>query len=142
MKISDLLEAKGTRVEVIRSTDTLGEAVRLLTEHRVGALVVSADGRLVEGIVSERDVVREVAAGGDPLSRLVGDVMTTPVTTCSPSDDVVSLMSVMTENRFRHVPVVEGGQMVGIVSIGDVVKFRVDELERDRRELLEYVSAR
>ena len=143
MKISDLLVAKGDRVEVVGAADTLAEVVRLLCAHRVGALVVSPDGSHVEGIISERDVVRELAASGESaLGSLVGSVMTTPVTTCAPTDDMVSLMAVMTEHRFRHVPVVDEGRMVGIVSIGDVVKFRVDELERERKELLEYVSGR
>jgi CBS domain-containing protein len=142
MKIRDLLEVKGGRVEVIGATDTLEEAVRRLTHHGIGALVVSPDGAHVEGIVSERDVVRELAAGADALGRLVGSVMSTPVTTCSLDDDVMSMMALMTEERIRHVPVLEVGRMVGIVSIGDVVKWRVDELERDRKELLDYVSGR
>jgi CBS domain-containing protein len=143
MKISDLLATKGDAVEVIDATATLAEAIRRLQLHSIGALVVSSDSRSVDGIISERDVVRMLASEGEAaLRRFVGDAMTTPVATCRPSDEVVSLMSLMTDRRIRHVPVVAVGRLVGIVSIGDVVKSRVDQLERDRRELLEYVSAR
>ncbi|HEY8080798.1 MAG TPA: CBS domain-containing protein [Acidimicrobiales bacterium] len=143
MKISDLLADKGDAVEVIDAAATIAEAVRRLTLHSIGALVVSNDARSVDGILSERDVVRLLARHGDAaLHRVVADAMTTPVSTCRPSDEVVSLMSLMTERRIRHVPVVAAGRLVGIVSIGDVVKSRVDQLERDRKELLEYVSGR
>jgi CBS domain-containing protein len=143
MKIRDVLVVKGSSVEVVTPDATLREVVSSLAAHRIGALVVSgADGAVV-GIVSERDVVRSLAADGhDALSRPVRDVMSTPVTTCSADDDVVALMSTMTDQRIRHVPVVDDGRLEGIVSIGDVVKSRLDQLEQDRRELLEYVSAR
>jgi CBS domain-containing protein len=143
MKISDLLADKGDAVEVIDGAATIAEAVRRLALHSIGALVVSNDSKRVDGIFSERDVVRLMAAEGDgALACSVGDAMTTPVTTCRPSDEVISLMSLMTERRIRHVPVLAAGRLVGIVSIGDVVKSRVDQLERDRKELLEYVAGR
>jgi len=143
MKICDLLEAKGSSVETITADATIAEASRRLVLHGIGALVVSSDGTHVSGILSERDVVREIADGGAAaLTRDVASAMTTPVTTCAPTDDVVSLMAVMTERRIRHVPVLDAGRLAGIVSIGDVVKSRVDQLERDRKELLEYVSGR
>ena len=143
MKISDLLAVKGSGVEVVAVTDTLEEAAARLARLGIGALVVTTGAGHVEGIVSERDVVRVLAeCGADALGRLVGDAMSAPVTTCSPDDDVVALMALMTEQRIRHVPVLDDGAMVGIVSIGDVVKSRVDQLERDRKELLEYVSGR
>lgn len=143
MKISDLLAEKGDAVEVISPTETIGSAARRLTERGIGALVVSHGDGTVDGIISERDVVRVLALDGEgSLQRLVRDAMTTPVTTCDPGDDVLSLMSIMTERRIRHVPVVAEGRLAGIVSIGDVVKSRVDQLERDRKELLEYVSGR
>jgi CBS domain-containing protein len=105
--------------------------------------VVAGTAGSVDGIISERDVVRVLAIHGEgALERRVADEMSTPVTTCAPDDEVTSLMSRMTERRVRHLPVVEAGRLVGIVSIGDVVKSRVDQLERDRKELLEYVSAR
>jgi CBS domain-containing protein len=143
MKISDLLADKGDSVEVISPTETIAGAVRRLTERGIGALIVSHGDGTVDGIISERDVVRLLALEGEQaLGRLVRDAMTTPVTTCDPADEVISLMSLMTDRRIRHVPVVAGGRLVGIVSIGDVVKSRVDQLERDRKELLEYVSGR
>jgi CBS domain-containing protein len=143
MKISDLLADKGSAVEVISPAETIATAVRRLTERGIGALVVSHGEGTVDGIVSERDIVRVLALDGDAaLSKLVSDAMTTPVTTCGPDDEVMSLMALMTERRIRHVPVVAAGRLAGIVSIGDVVKSRVDQLERDRKELLEYVSGR
>jgi CBS domain-containing protein len=143
MKISDLLAEKGDSVEVIGPNESIASVVRGLTEHGIGALVVSHGDGAVDGIISERDVVRLLALEGEgALGRLVSDAMTTPVTTCDPADEVISLMSLMTDRRIRHVPVVADGRLVGIVSIGDVVKSRVDQLERDRKELLEYVSGR
>jgi CBS domain-containing protein len=143
MKIRDVLQAKGAAVEVIGPDAPLGEVVTRLAEHRIGALVVTDDAGGVTGIVSERDVVRSLAdEGPDALDHPVRGVMSTPVTTCSADDDVVLLMSIMTDRRIRHVPVVDDGRLQGIVSIGDVVKSRVDQLEQDRKELLEYVSAR
>lgn len=143
MKIRDLLAAKGHAVEVIALDATVADVVATLTRLGIGALIVSGSTGTVDGIISERDVVRVLAVHGQTaLSRRVGDEMSSPVTTCSPDDDVTLLMSLMTERRIRHLPVVEAGRLVGIVSIGDVVKSRVDQLERDRKELLEYVSAR
>jgi CBS domain-containing protein len=144
MKISDLLADKGDSVEVISPTETIASAVRRLTERGIGALVVSHGDRTVDGIISERDVVRLLALEGDAaLGRLVRDAMTMPVTTCHPGDEVNSLMALMTDRRIRHLPVVDDdGRLAGIVSIGDVVKSRVDQLERDRKELMEYVSGR
>jgi CBS domain-containing protein len=143
MKISDLLAVKGNAVEAISPAESIASAVRRLTERGIGALVVSGEEGSVDGILSERDVVRVLALDGEAgLRRPVRDVMTTPVSTCEPNDDVISLMGLMTERRIRHVPVVASGRLVGIVSIGDVVKSRVDELERERKELLEYVSGR
>jgi CBS domain-containing protein len=144
MKVSGLLADKGASVEVAAPTATIAEVARQLAAHRIGALVVpDADDRVV-GIISERDVVRRVAADGPAaLDGTVRDAMTSPVTTCALDEDVVSVMATMTERRIRHVPVVDDeGRLAGIISIGDVVKSRVDELERERKELLEYVSAR
>jgi CBS domain-containing protein len=143
MKISDLLAEKGDTVEAISPAESIASAVRRLTERGIGALVASYGEHSVDGIISERDVVRLLAVdGAAALERLVSDVMTSPVTTCQPDDEVTLLMSLMTDRRIRHVPVVDDGRLVGIVSIGDVVKSRVDQLERDRKELLEYVSGR
>jgi CBS domain-containing protein len=143
VKIRDLLATKGDAVEVTALDATIADVVAHLTRLGIGALVVTGTTGTVDGIISERDVVRVLATHGDgALTRLVKDEMSSPVTTCSPDDDVTTLMSLMTERRVRHLPVVEAGRLVGLVSIGDVVKSRVDQLERDRRELLEYVSAR
>ncbi len=142
MKIRDVLAVKGSSVEVIAPDATLEQVVHRLGARRIGALVVT-DGAAVVGIVSERDVVRALAdTGKGALDQPVRDVMSAPVTTCGPDDEVIALMSLMTEQRFRHVPVLDAGRLCGIVSIGDVVKSRLDQLERDRQELLEYVSAR
>jgi len=143
MKIRDLLATKGDAVETIAADATVRDVVASLTRLGIGALVVAGSAGSVDGIISERDIVRVLATHGDgALERRVADEMSTPVTTCAPDDDVTSLMSRMTERRVRHLPVVEAGRLVGIVSIGDVVKSRVDQLERDRKELLEYVTAR
>ena len=143
MKIRDLLAVKGDAVETIALDATVADVVARLTSRGIGALIVSGSTGTVDGIISERDVVRVLATHGSAaLARRVGDEMSSPVTTCSPDDDMTSLMSLMTERRIRHLPVVEAGRLVGIISIGDVVKSRVDQLERDRKELLEYVSAR
>lgn len=143
MKISSLLKAKGTAVLTVAPTASVAEAVALLCRHRVGALVVSTDGQRIEGIVSERDVVRRLNdLKGALVDEPVTAIMSGNVYTCAPDDEVDSLMSTMTEHRIRHVPVVEGGMLAGIVSIGDVVKSRIDELEKDRNQLVDYIHAR
>lgn len=123
-------------------TASLCDAVRILDERRIGALVVSGDGQAIEGIVSERDIVRVSAAGSlDGIS--VGAVMSTNVVTCSAGDGVDRLMLLMTERRIRHLPVVDdSGHLAGIVSIGDVVKARLTELEHENRALADYISGR
>ena len=143
MRISSLLERKGSAVVTISGEASVAEAVAQLEQHRIGALVVSADGVHIEGIVSERDVVRGLSRSqGALLDEPVRAIMTATVLTSSPDDNVDSLMATMTDNRVRHVPVVRGGRLCGIVSIGDVVKSRIDELEKDRKELVEYITAR
>ena len=143
MRISDLLTEKGSSVATIRGAATVADAVAELGRHRVGALVVSADGRHIDGIVSERDVVRGLGErNAGLLDEQVASIMSATVRTCSPQDDTESLMALMTEQRIRHVPVVRDGVLCGIVSIGDVVKCRIGELERDRNELVDYINAR
>jgi CBS domain-containing protein len=143
MLVSDLLEAKGFAVATISSQATVGEVVADLARHRVGALVVSPDGRQIEGIVSERDVVQSLSKLRiGLLDEKVASIMSTSVRVCTTTDDVESIMNLMTEHRIRHVPVVEGGLLCGIISIGDVVKSRIGELEKDRNELMEYITAR
>lgn len=141
MDVAALLKSKGTEVVSVRPDDTVAAAVRLLREKNFGALVVSADGSTVDGIVSERDIVRHLDSSGEALlDDTVSNIATRTVTTCSPSDSVDSLMSLMTEGRFRHVPVVEDGQLVGVVSIGDVVKNRVAHLEDTNQQLNSYIT--
>ncbi|HXQ62734.1 MAG TPA: CBS domain-containing protein [Acidimicrobiales bacterium] len=143
MRISTLLANKGSDVATIRGDATVADAVDELSRHHVGALVVSDDGQTIEGIVSERDVVRTMSELGEGVVReLVSSIMSSTVTTCSPEDDTESLMRTMTERRIRHVPVTDGGRLVGIVSIGDIVKDRIEELEKNRTELIEYITAR
>ena len=140
MKINDVLHAKASHeVVTIRPDATVRELVSLLAEHNVGALVVSDDGERVSGIVSERDVVRRLHADAAVLDRLVSDIMTSDVRTCAGGDALTDLMQTMTEHRIRHVPVVADGRLTGIISIGDVVKNRIGELEFERDQLDSYV---
>jgi len=132
----------GKRVETISESATIHDLVNSLNSHHVGALVVSGDGKKIDGIVSERDVVRAMPGKLDQLiSMQVRDIMTVDVHTCTPETTVAELMKMMTELRIRHVPVVdESGQLLSIVSIGDVVKNHVSELDFERQALREYVS--
>ncbi len=141
MQVTGILTMKGTSVATIASTATVAEAAEALRVNRCGALVVSSTGDTVDGIVSERDIVRQLAAkGANVLMSTVADVMTREVATCGPTDTVEQLMALMTERRIRHVPVVTDGRLKGIVSIGDVVKHRVSQLEDENRTLYSYVT--
>lgn len=141
MQLSTILAAKGHFVATISPDRSIADLAAELTQHHVGALVVSRDGTTIEGIVSERDVVRALAAGPDALTRKVAAIMTTQVITAPPSTHVDDLMDLMTERRVRHIPVTDDeGRMVGLVSIGDVVKTHVDELERERAALVDYIT--
>jgi CBS domain-containing protein len=143
MRIGKLLDAKGRTVVTVNPDATIWEVLAQLDEHRIGALVVSRDGQRPDGIISERDIVRQLHARGAPvLDRPVAELMVQEVLTAQPDDEVESLMVVMTTNRIRHVPVVSEGVLVGIVSIGDVVKQRLDSLEDDKRALYDYINAR
>lgn len=142
MNVQSILAAKGHDVATITQSATLADAVERLRERGVGALVVSGDGRAIEGIVSERDVVLALAAhGAGSLGRSIGSVMSTDVVTCSNADGVERLMMLMTDRRIRHLPVVDDdGHLAGIISIGDVVKARLGELESENRALFEYIT--
>ncbi len=143
MNVAHLLATKGRDVATINQERSVRDAVAMLKERGIGALVVVGGTGPLTGILSERDVVRAFAReGADALDLRVAALMSTSVTTCEESTSVNELMTTMTEKRIRHVPVVQGGLLVGIVSIGDVVKARVTELENEKRDLLEYVSAR
>ena len=140
MRIADVLGAKPSQ-EVVTIAPEAGvrDLVAALAEHNVGALIVSSDGSTVEGIVSERDVVRHLHSEGTVVNNRVSAIMTTDVETCAPDVLLDDLMKVMTDKRIRHVPVVEDGALVGIVSIGDVVKHRIDQLQFERDQLDSYV---
>lgn len=142
MNVQSIIGTKGTDVATIAQTAKLADVVHALGERRIGALVVSGDGRAIEGIISERDVVRAASHNGAAaLDASVGSVMSTDVVTCALGDGVDRLMSLMTDRRIRHLPVVdEHGQLAGIVSIGDVVKARLTELEHENQALADYIS--
>jgi len=140
MRISELLKHKALDGVITIGPDaTVRELVALLGEHNVGALIVSDDGSSVDGIVSERDVVRRLNGDESVLDTAVATIMTSTVRTCEGSASLDDLMALMTEHRIRHVPVVAGDRLVGIVSIGDVVKNRMAELEFERDQLDSYV---
>lgn len=140
MRISDVLRNKGSAVATITPETSVAGLLTELAVHNIGAMVVvSPDGLL--GIVSERDVVRKLHdVGADLLRRPVSEIMTAMVATCTPEDSVDSLSALMTNNRVRHVPVVVEGRLAGIVSIGDVVKTRMEELEREHEHLQAYIT--
>ena len=140
MRINEILHGKGAGVVTITPGSTVRELVELLAEHNVGALVVSEDGNTVDGIVSERDVVRSLDSDESPLDEPVSAIMTAEVLSCQPQDSVNELMRLMTDHRIRHVPVIVDGSLAGIVSIGDVVKSRMGELEFERDQLNRYVA--
>lgn len=143
MDVERILRSKGATVVTIRPDATVSDLVHGLREARIGAMIVSEDGWHVDGIVSERDVVRGLAEHGpNVLNRPVSDVMTRDVATCSPHDSVKAVMQEMTLRRVRHLPVVLDGTLRGIVSIGDVVKNRLDEMEIETGVLRDAYIAR
>jgi CBS domain-containing protein len=142
MLISDILRNKGHDVVTVAPDVTVRRLLATLAEHGIGATVVSADGSDVDGIVSERDIVRALAERGEAvLDERVSDIMTSDVQTCTPGAHVDELMARMTEHRVRHIPVVADGSLRGIVSIGDVVKSRMGDLELERDSLSRYISS-
>lgn len=141
MRIAEVLQAKPHGdVVTIRPEAGVREMLAVLAEHNIGALIVSADGSSLDGIVSERDVVRHLHADGTVVNNTVGAIMTEIVSTCSPDDLLDDVLQSMTEGRFRHIPVCDdGGNLVGIVSIGDLVKHKIDQLQFERDQLDHYV---
>jgi CBS domain-containing protein len=140
-RVAALLQGKGHDVLTVTPESSVGALVKLLAARRIGALpVVDGEGRL-KGIVSERDVVRALAADSAVLERRVDTLMTRDVKTCGPQDAVVELMETMTRERFRHLPVIENGRLVGIISIGDVVKQRVAEAQFELEALTSYINS-
>jgi len=141
MRISDVIRRKGDEVVTLRSDATVRQLLETLEQHHIGAVVVSDDGSAVSGIVSERDVVRHLHTDGvGVLTATVAMIMTSDVHTCTPEDSIEDLAEVMTERRFRHIPVVSDGRLVAIVSIGDIVKGRIDELKTERDHLVGYIQ--
>ncbi len=141
MLVVDILRGKGSGVVTVAPQDTVAELVATLAEQRIGAAVVSSDGRHVSGIVSERDVVRALASHGESAFGLsVEQIATREVAVAAPGDRLEHLAEVMTERRFRHLPIVVDGELQGIVSIGDVVKGRLAELEHEREALTDYIT--
>lgn len=142
MIVKSILSAKGGDVISIEPTATLDTAVKTLAEHKIGALLVLGPDRRVIGILSERDIVRVLAErGASVLSQPLAQVMTRKVITCSQSDSVGVLMERMTTGKFRHLPVIEDEQVIGVVSIGDVVKHRLQEIERESAALRDYIQS-
>jgi CBS domain-containing protein len=144
MLVSQILKSKASdRVLTIRPDATVAEAARILSECRIGSLVVSSDGRRAEGIISERDIVREMGKRGvGCFEEKVQEMMTAEVVTCTRADDVIDILTKMTEGRFRHIPVIEEGELVGLVSIGDVVKARLSELAMEKDALEGMITGR
>ena len=139
VRIHDVIRHKGTEVVTVAPDVTVTGLLDLLAQHRIGAVVVSRDGSAVDGIVSERDVVRKLNGNDAILDAEVQEIMTAVVHTCEPGADVDELMAQMTEHRIRHVPVIDDGNLIGVVSIGDVVKSRITQLEFERDQLDSYV---
>ncbi len=141
MLVSDILRSKGADVVTVDPSTTVGDLVQLLSRRKIGAVVVSSDAETLAGIVSERDVVSQLAAHGPAvLTRTVGEICTSDVVTAGSGDRLDELMSTMTEGRFRHLPVVVDGRLAGIISIGDVVKARMGELEEEQQALTSYIT--
>jgi CBS domain-containing protein len=141
MNVETILRNKGSWVATIRPDTTIAEAVETLNRERIGALVVSEDGNSVDGVLSERDIVIALDDyGTELLSCPVDEIMTRNVVTCDPADTVQELMAEMTKRRFRHVPVVKDGRLCGIVSIGDLVKNRLDEVEFEADSLRSFIA--
>jgi CBS domain-containing protein len=141
MHVKNILSVKGSNVVSIEPTATLEIAVRTLAQHKIGALLVLGPDRRIIGILSERDIVRVLAEqGASALTQPLAQVMTRKVFTCSPSETISVIMERMTAGKFRHVPVIDQDQVVGVVSIGDVVKYRLQEMEHESAALRDYIQ--
>jgi CBS domain-containing protein len=141
MNVKAILEGKGRDVETIGPNETLADAIKKLAERRIGAVVVTQGDRKVIGILSERDIVRVIGKlGGSALTQSVREAMTAKVKTCNENHTINQVMEIMTQGRFRHLPVERDGQLDGIISIGDVVKKRIEEVEREAEEIKQYIA--
>jgi CBS domain-containing protein len=142
MSVAKILDEKGRDVVTIAGDRSMADAIAMLNQHRIGALVVVDGAGAVQGILSERDVVRAVGqSGAEGLALKVSERMTRKVATCAPTAVVHDLMEMMTQGKFRHVPVVESGRLAGMVSIGDIVKHRLEEMEAESQALKDYIGA-
>jgi len=142
MTVAAMLGAKGREIVTTTASATVADAAATLAANKIGALVVLGEGARLIGIVSERDIVRVVAQrGADALEDSLGDVMTRKVVTCTESETVDEVMARMTRGRFRHLPVVENERLIGIISIGDVVKARIEQVEREAEDMRAYIAA-
>jgi CBS domain-containing protein len=139
MTIATILGRKGAEVTTITADTRVDAAIAILAERRIGAVPV-VEGEAIAGVFSERDVIQGLAGGGGLLDRPVRDIMTAPAVTVAPHDSVLGALSLMTQRRIRHLPVVEGGRLVGIVSIGDLVKFRIDHIEAEALAMRDYIQ--
>ncbi len=141
MTVKAILAAKGGDVVTIEPNTEIFVACKVMTERRIGALVVTGADQRVIGIVSERDIVQRLAVAGPAMLDLpLSEVMTRKVMTCHPTDTISSVMEQMTQGKFRHLPVIDHGKLVGIISIGDVVKHRLEEMEREQSALRDYIQ--
>ena len=142
MKVADILRVKGSAVKTVTSDVTALELSERLRAERIGAMIVSNDGRSIDGIISERDLAYGLAAHGGMLPKIaVSELMTKVVVVCSPEDSITDVMKLITQRRIRHLPVKDGDQLVGIISIGDVLKHRLDEMQLEANVLRDYAIA-
>ncbi|MDP6804106.1 MAG: CBS domain-containing protein [Rhodospirillales bacterium] len=141
MRVTNILKAKVDRLVTTRPDATLGEAAEIMRREGIGAVIVTeAESEQLAGIISERDIARGLAVHGDKLADMkVAEVMTPSVVTCGPDDTLEEIMQMMTSGRFRHLPVIRDGGLVGVISIGDVVKIRLEELEAETHMLQDYI---
>ena len=141
MTVKAILEKKGHDVFTLGPDESITAAVKMLADHRIGALVITTDDRKIIGILSERDIVRTIGKlGASALDQTVRDVMTAKVNTCNEAHSVNEVMEIMTRGRFRHLPVEQAGRLDGIVSIGDVVKQRIEDVEKEAEEIRNYIA--
>ncbi|NGP18206.1 CBS domain-containing protein [Devosia aurantiaca] len=142
MHVDTILNSKGGAVHTLGETGTVADAVALLNAHNIGAVVITGAGGSISGILSERDIVRLLAQGAqEALATQIGSVMTRGVVTCDRQTEIAEVMERMTRRRIRHMPVLEGGQLIGIISIGDVVKHKIEEVEHEAEAMREYIAS-
>jgi CBS domain-containing protein len=141
MTVKQILDEKGREVVTVNPSMGTEDAIKFLADNKIGAVVVTGSGGKIAGILSERDIVRAVAAkGADALTKPISSIMTSKVTTCGESHSINQVMELMTNGRFRHLPVEEDGKLVGIISIGDVVRRRIEDVEREAEDIKAYIA--